>query len=81
MGYTDRKYVIIDSSEVSSIDFSQVMQTSLDSLRYKIDGSQALVKFTGSTPSFLDGKTQYNQSEITAILNNASNGWVPDDEG
>ena len=74
-------YIIYNMDDVSSIDFSQVMQTSLDSLIYKIDGSQALVKFTGSTPSFLDGKTQYNQSEITAILNNASNGWVPDDEG
>lgn len=63
-----KNYVIIDASGVSSIDFNQVMETSADTLRYSLDGSQTLVKFEGSTPSFLEGKTQYDHSEILAIL-------------
>lgn len=63
-----KNYVIIDASDVSSIDFDQVMETSADTLRYSLDGSQTFVKFEGSTPSFLEGKTQYDHSEILTIL-------------
>jgi len=69
MGYENRKYVIIESSEVSSINFSEVMETSANTLRYSVDETKTLVKFTGDTPSFLDGKTQYAHSEILNILN------------
>ena len=74
-----KKYVIINANEVSSVDFSQVLETSADTLRYKLDGSQTLVKFEGSTPSFLNGKTQYTREEITTILKNENNGWFIDD--
>lgn len=63
-----RNYVIIDSSEVSSVNFSQVLETSADTLRYNIAGTKTFVKFEGDTPSFLAGKTQYTHSEILAIL-------------
>lgn len=63
-----RKYVIIDSSEVSSVNFSQVLENSAETLRFSLDGSQTFVKFEGDTPSFLAGKTQYTHSEILAIL-------------
>jgi hypothetical protein len=63
-----KNYVIIDASDVSSIDFDQVMETSAETLRYSLDGSQTFVKFEGSTPSFLEGKTQYDHSEILTIL-------------
>jgi hypothetical protein len=69
MAYENRKYVILDVSEVSSVDFSQVMETSMDTLRYSVDDSKTFVKFEGNTPSFLSGKTQYNHSEILTILN------------
>ena len=68
MGYENRKYVIIESSEVSSVDFSEVMETSENTLRYSVDETKTVVKFEGDTPSFLDGKTQYNHSEILNIL-------------
>ena len=68
MAYENRKYVIINTSETGSIDFSQVNQTSADTLRFNISGSQTFVKFDGDTPSFLDGKTQYSHSEILTIL-------------
>jgi len=63
-----RNYVIIDASEVSSVDFDQVLETSADTLRYNIAGTQTFVKFEGATPSFLAGKTAYTHSEILAIL-------------
>ena len=68
MAYENRKYVIINASEVGTVDFSQVLETSADTLRYSIDDSKTFVKFDGDTPSFLDGKTQYNHSQIRTIL-------------
>ena len=75
MTYENRKYVIIESSEVSSVNFSEVMETSLNTLRYSVDETKTLVKFIGDTPSFLDGKTQYTHSEILNILNSTE--WTP----
>ena len=63
-----KKYVIIDASDVSSIDFSQVMETSADTLRYSLDGSQTFVKYEGAKPDTLDGKDTYTHSQILTIL-------------
>ena len=71
---TNIKYVIINSSEVSSIDFSQVLESSADTLKYNNDKSKVLVKFTGDTPSFLINKTQYTNSEILEQLQTSE--WV-----
>tara|TARA_R110000824_G_scaffold281585_1_gene469916 strand:- start:21 stop:257 length:237 start_codon:yes stop_codon:yes gene_type:complete len=71
-----RKYVIINADEVDSVNFSQVDETSENTVRYSTDGSLTFVKFdTDTTPSFLDGKTQYTHSEILAIL--ATDAWTP----
>lgn len=70
-----RTYVIIEASDVSSINFSQVTETSADTLRYSTDNSKTFVGFEGDTPSFLNGKTQYTHSEILAILNNVDGEW------
>tara|TARA_R110002020_G_scaffold31623_1_gene98341 strand:+ start:655 stop:897 length:243 start_codon:yes stop_codon:yes gene_type:complete len=74
-----KKYVIIDSDEVSSVNFSQVFETSAQTLRYNIDpaGTKTFVKFEGETPDFLDGKTQYTHSEIITIL--ATSEWTDPD--
>ena len=69
------KYVIIDASEVSSVDFSQVREDSANTLRYNLDNTKTFVKFDGSTPSFLNGKTQYTYAEIRTILTDAAQGW------
>jgi len=69
------KYVIIESSDVDLVSFSQVLETSAASLRYSVDGTKSFVKFAGNTPSFLDGKTQYTHSEILAILNDVNGEW------
>ena len=74
MAYENRKYVIINASEVGTVDFSQVNETSANTLRYSLDDSKTFVKFDGDTPSFLSGKTQYTHSEILTIL--AGEDWT-----
>ena len=66
-----KTYVIINSSEVSSVNFSQVMETSASTLRYNTEGDKTFVKFLSenATPLFLEGKTTYTHSEILTILN------------
>ena len=69
----DRKYVIITASEVSSVDFSKVLETSASTLRYNNDNSKTFVKYEGDQPSFLNGKTEYTHVEIRVEL--AKNSW------
>ena len=78
MAYENRIYVIINASEVGTVDFSQVNERSADTLRYSLDDSKTFVKFEGSTPSFLSGKTQYNHSQICTILDGTD--WTPEEE-
>jgi hypothetical protein len=63
-----RSYVILDVSEVSSVDFNQVLEDSVDTLRYNLAGTKTFVKFEGDTPSFLIGEPQYDHAEILNIL-------------
>ena len=70
-----RKYVILNVSEVDSVDFTQVLQTSKESLRYTTDGSKFLLKYDGIQPSFLSGKPEYTHPEILAILDNVDGDW------
>ena len=71
-----RTYVILNTSQLSSVDFDQVLQESADTLRYSIDSSKFLLKFEGDTPSFLIGEPQYTQEEILPIL--AGDEWSAD---
>ena len=71
-------YCIVDASEVSSVDFDQVAETSADTLRYSLDGTKTFVKYEGEQPSFLSGKTEYTHSEILAIL--SGDEWTSDEE-
>jgi len=80
MTYENRKYVIIDAGEVNGIDFDKVLEHSAPMLRYNNDNTKTFVKFEGSTPSFLTGKTEYTHSEILAILDNESGEWYIEDE-
>jgi hypothetical protein len=73
-----KTYCIINSTDVSSIDFDQVFEASAQTLRYSIDGSQTVVKYEGTQPSFLAGKTEYTHPEILTIL--AGPEWTSDEE-
>jgi len=73
----NKKYIIITKDEVASVDFSQVDETSVNTLRYNNDGTKTFVKFEGDTPSFLNGKTQYTNDEILTELGKSE--WVIED--
>ena len=68
----DRKYVIFDMSEVGEINFSEVMETSQETLRLSVDGTKSFVKYEGTQPASvaaLTTKTQeYSHEEILAVL-------------
>jgi len=70
----NRTYVIIEAGDVSSVDFSQVLETSADTLKYNNDGSKTFVKYEGAQPSFLNGKITYTHAEILTEL--AKEEWV-----
>ena len=53
---------------VDTIDFSQVYQTSVDTLRLSVNSDKTVLKFEGETPDFLVGLSQYNHSEILEIM-------------
>ena len=68
--YENRKYVIFNTSETGSINFSQVMETSVNTLRLNLSGSQTFVKYEGSQPSSVAGlSSKSNEYTHTQILN------------
>ena len=83
--FDNRHYVIISSSDVPNIDFSQVLETSAETLRFSLDETLTFVKYNGDMPSSVtacSSKSQeYSHSEILAILN-ADDGvwWSPEED-
>ena len=63
-----RNYVIIDASEVPSVDFNQVLETSANTLRYNVAGDKTFVKYEGAMPPFLLGKDTYSHAQILEVL-------------
>ena len=70
-----KTYVIINASEVSDVNFNEVLETSANTLRYNNDGTKTFVKYEGDQPLFLNGKTTYTESEIKALLNDEQGEW------
>jgi len=62
------KFVIIETSKVSTVDFNQVLEDSADTLRYSFDGTKTFVNYKGDQPSFLEGKLEHTNAEILEIL-------------
>lgn len=79
MTYNNRKITVINASDVSSVDFSQVLETSADTLRYNNDNTKTFVKYDGAQPSFLSGKTEYSYDDFVAILQDKEGEWYPEE--
>ena len=82
--FDHRHYVVISASDVPNIDFTQVMETSAETLRFSVDGTLTFVKYEGDMPSSVtacSSKSQeYSHSEILAILNADDEVWWKPDE-
>jgi hypothetical protein len=70
--YPDRRFVIFNVSELSTIDFNQVYETSADTVRKSVDELETFVKFDLPTPSSVVALTtkspEYTYEEILVIL-------------
>ena len=78
-------YMIFNVSELEQIDFTQVKETAIDTVRKSIDGTKTFVKWEGEIPQCVSELTTkegpYTYEEVLAILStdlwNAST--VPDE--
>jgi hypothetical protein len=70
--YENRKFMILNVSELDQIDFSQVIETSKDTIRQSIDNTKTFVKWDGETPECVSNLTTkegpYTYEEILNIL-------------
>lgn len=70
--FENRNYMILSTSETGSVDFSQVLETSSQTLRLSVDESKTFVKWEGSIPSSISSLSTkegpYTHSEILSIL-------------
>ena len=70
--YDNREFMIFNVSELNQIDFTQVLETSIDTVRKSVDGEKTFVKWDGETPQcVLDLTTKegpYTYNEMLNIL-------------
>ena len=68
------KYIIFNISEIDKINFEQIKETSIDTIRKSIDETKTFVKWdTDETPdsinSLTTGEGPYTTEEMQVILN------------
>lgn len=67
-----RKYIIFDCSEISLINFNEVLETSANTLRKSVDETKTFVKYEGEMPECIQNLTtksiELTHNEIINIL-------------
>lgn len=81
--YEVRNFMIFNASELPNIDFTQVLETSQDTVRKSIDQTKTFVKWDGETiPTSVDSlatkEGPYTYTEILDIL--AGPEWSSNEE-
>lgn len=78
-----RKYLIIPTSELAKVDFSQICETSAETVRKSVDETKTFIKWNSDEPSFVSNLTgtegPYTKEEIRTIL--ATDAWTSTEEG
>jgi hypothetical protein len=76
--YAYRRFVIFNVTELPQIDFNQVEETSIDTVRKSVDETKTFVKYTMPQPSSVAALTtksqEYTYDEILSIL--ATSEWT-----
>ena len=71
--YENNKYLIFSVDELTLINFDEVLETSINTVRKSVDGTKTFVNWVGDAPSFVDNLTTkegpYSYDEIIEILN------------
>ena len=79
--FETREYMIFNVSELPQIDFSQVLETSAETVRKSVDETKTFVKWDGAEPACVTSLTTkegpYTHSEILEIL--ATPEWTSPD--
>ena len=80
--YENRNFMILNVSELPNIDFTQVLETSEDTVRKSIDDTKTFVKWNGDiTPTSVDSLTTkegpYSYTEMLDILSQPE--WTSND--
>ncbi len=74
-----RTYVIVNVSDLPSIDFSEVLETSIDTLVRNLDNTKAMLKYDGSMPSTITALSEkegpYTREEVITAME-TSGDWV-----
>lgn len=79
-----RQYVILNATEAQAIEFDDVLETSSETLRWNNPDEETrktFVKYEGTAPAWLVGKTAYTQAEMLTILKNPDGEWYSDLDG
>tara|TARA_R100000458_G_C8169109_1_gene170263 strand:+ start:530 stop:763 length:234 start_codon:yes stop_codon:yes gene_type:complete len=71
--YENRKWVIINVSDITDEMIDSAIESDRESLRKSLDGNRAILKWDGNTPSCFNGMTTYSHSEIRTEL--AGSDW------
>ena len=78
MDYLNKKFMIFNINELSNINFTQVLETSSDTIRTSANGLKTFVKWEGDIPLCVDNlKTKegpYTLEEMATIL--SSSDWL-----
>ena len=77
MSHENRRWVIITLASYTDEQLDNLcanaIQSGVSTLRKTLDGTKAILKWDGDTPSVFDGMTTYNHSEILTEL--AKSDW------
>ena len=76
--YENNIYLIFSVDELTLVNFDEVLETSIDTVRKSVDGTKTFINWVGDTPSFVDNITTkegpYTYNEIIEILNTTE--WI-----
>ncbi len=75
---TNNTYCIIDSNDLESMDFSQLEDTSADTVRYNLERTKFIIEYSGPKPDFVLVSTEYTHAEIKALILDFEQGWEED---
>ena len=81
--FDHRNFMIFNVSELGSVNFNEVLETSQDTIRKSVDETKTFVKWEGeTTPTSLDSlKTKegpYTYNEILTILSTPE--WIAEED-
>jgi len=71
-------YTILNTEELNSVNFDQVLETTVNTIRYNNAKTKFLLKFEGETPAFLVDKELYTYESIMSILNSPE--WTQEEQ-